>query len=171
MSISGSPKFRIEQLGRQHDRQNFNCGIDSLDRYFHNQAGQDLRNKVAVTFLLLKEDIIAGYYTLSNTSILLSEFPAAVQKRLPKYPVIPDTLIGRLARDMQFRAEGIGEILLIDALKRSLLLSHQIASFATVVEAENTYALQFYLNYKFIQFASRTNHLYLPMSSIEKLYS
>ncbi len=114
MSDAESPIFRIEQLERQRDRQNFSCGIDSLDKYFHYQAEQDLRNRVAVTFLLLKGDCIAGYYTLSSTSIPLIDFPEAVQKKLPKYPVVPATLIGRLARDKRFKGEGIGEILLVD---------------------------------------------------------
>src|ERR1700727_3080786 len=122
MQQSGLPQFRIESLARQHDRQNFNCGIESLDNYFKTQAGQDARNKVAVTFILLKDNIIAGYYTLSNTSIPLDEFPEAVQKKLPKYPLGSATLIGRLARELRYKKERIGEILLVDALKRSLLL-------------------------------------------------
>ena len=162
-------QFKIEQLARAHDRQNFHCGVENLDRYFKTQAGQDARNKVAVTFVLLKDNIIAGYYTLSNTSIPLSEFPEAIQKKLPKYPLVPATLIGRLARDIRFKSERLGEVLLVDALKRSLLLSREIASFAIVVDAENEHARQFYLRQKFIAFASCADKLYLPMATVEKL--
>lgn len=169
MQESPLSKFKIEQLGQKHNRQDFRCGTESLDQYLHRQAGQDLRNKIAVTFVLLKENSIAGYYTLSNTSIALAELPQSTIKKLPKYPLVPATLIGRLARDLRFKKEGIGEILLIDALKRSLLLSRQIASFAVIVEAENEQAARFYLQYKFIRFADRTERLYLPMHTVEKL--
>jgi hypothetical protein len=169
MQNSNLPQFKIESLTKEHDRQSFNCGIESLDNYFKTQAGQDFRNKVAITFVLLKENIIAGYYTLSNTSIPLSDFPETVTKKLPRYPLIPATLIGRLARDLRFKKDGIGEVLLVDALKRSLTLSQQIASFAVVVDAENDAARRFYLKHKFISFAHRTDKLYLPMATIAKL--
>ena len=169
MQNDPSTLYKIEPLGHKHDRQGFSSGVNSLDRYFKLQAGQDARNKVAVTFVLLKDNQIAGYYSLSNTSIPLAEFPEALRKKLPKYSVIPATLIGRLARDERFKSKGIGEILLMDALNRSLLLSQQIASFAVIVDAENQNAQQFYLKYKFIPFADKQNRLYLPLVSIEKL--
>jgi hypothetical protein len=42
------------------------------------------------------------------------------QSKLSRYPVLGGTLIGRLARDLSFKGQGPGEVLLIDALKKAL---------------------------------------------------
>ena len=37
-----SSPFRLETLGREHDRSAFACGEAALDRYFQTQATQDV---------------------------------------------------------------------------------------------------------------------------------
>lgn len=91
-------------------------------------------------------------FTLSNGSVPLSSFPEQVQKKLPKsYISIPTTLLGRLAIDITHQGNGIGKILLIDALKRSYENSHVIGSFAVVVDPIDKAAEQFYSKYDFIK--------------------
>jgi hypothetical protein len=56
--------LRVEALGSHHDRSGFESGVESLDRYFRTQAGQDARKNMAAPFVLLLPDrTIAGYYT------------------------------------------------------------------------------------------------------------
>ena len=61
--------------------------------------------------------------------------PGDVAKKLPRYPLIPATLLDRLAVDSRYQGQGIGEILLMDALNRALMQSAKIASAAAVVDA------------------------------------
>src|SRR5215216_3629642 len=99
---------RIEPLGPQHDRAAFSCGVAALDRYLREQARQDMTRRVAAAFVLVggRPDEIAGYYTLAATGVLLTELPAEVAKRLPRYPVVPATLLGRLAVHERHRGRG-----------------------------------------------------------------
>ena len=76
---------------------------------------------------------IIGYYTLSNFTVELAELPAALRDRIPRYPRLPATLIGRLARDE--RCAGTGGILLIDALLRAYQQTRTSGSLAVVAEA------------------------------------
>jgi len=88
---------------------------------------------------------VLGYYTLSAHSMERGALPEEVVKKLklPKYPLIPATLMGRLAVDLKYQGRRLGEILLMDGLERSYVHSSQVASFAVVVDAKEN-AVEFY---------------------------
>jgi predicted GNAT family N-acyltransferase len=129
---------------------------------------------VAVPYVLVSADNrIAGYYTLSSDNIRVDDIPAELVKQLnlPRQPVIGATLIGRLARDLAFRGQGIGELMFADALKRALGMSKSIASAAVVVDAKDEKAHFFYSEFGFIAFPENVNRLFMPMETIEKLFA
>lgn len=64
----------------------------------------------------------------------------------------------------------MGELLLVDALKRSLLMSRQIASAAVIVDAKDGEAQKFYQQFGFIPFPEFQKRLFLPMATIGRLY-
>lgn len=124
-------------------------------------------------YVLLADDRIAGYYTLSADNIDARDLPEGIvaQLNLPRYPYIGATLIGRLARDLVYRGQGVGELLLVDALKKSLSMSRDIASAAVVVDAKDVNAQRFYVQFGFIPFPdSQKKRLFLPMATIEKTF-
>ena len=164
----------IEPLRNHHERAHFSCGNTSLDRYLKEQAGQDLRRVCATTFVLAAErgvTSILGYYTLSSYGVDAGELPADVAKRLPRYPLIPATLLGRLAVDTRYHGQGIGEFLLMDALHRALVQSAEIAAAAVVVDAIDAGAAKFYQHFGFVTFPSIAGRLFLPMKAIASLLS
>ncbi len=165
------PEFHIQPLGPHHNRADFSCGVEALDNYLKRQAGQDVKRRVAAAFVLSPDGrIIAGYYTLSQFLVELDAIPRLIAKRLPRYPMVPATLIGRLAVSIEFRGQGLGEMLLMDALYRSLTLSEQIASAAVIVDAKNDQARRFYLKYGFVELPGVSGRLFLPMKTIEQLF-
>jgi len=170
-SASDEPKFAFEPLGQQHNRAAFSCGVESLDSYLQKQAGQDARKRAAAPFVLTYDGrTIAGYYTLSQYAIELEDVPEEVAKKLPKYPQVPATLLGRLAVSTDFRGKGLGQALLMDALYRSLKLSEQIASTGVVVDAKDGAARAFYLKYGFVDLPKVDKRLFLPMATINQLF-
>ena len=160
----------FEPLGSQHDRAAFHCGTEALDRYIHQQAGQDLRRHLAVPYVMVDPSArrIAGYYTLTNYSIDAGKLPMELTRRIP-YPEVPATLIGRMAVDMDYRGQGFGGLLLMDALTRSLQNSTFVASLAVVVDAIDESAIKFYQHYEFIPFPNHPDRLYLPMDTLKQL--
>lgn len=163
--------LKIEPLGKDHDRAAFSCGIEPLDQYLKNQAGQAAAKNLAAVFVLTPDGKkIAGYYTLSSYGVKLDEIPEEIAKKLTRMPDIPATLLGRLARSIDFRGQGIGEILLVDALKRAFQNSTHVASWAVIVDAKDEEAALFYRHYGFTPFPTKPNRLFLPMKSIQKLF-
>ena len=113
---------------------------------------------------------IAGYYTLSQYSIDLSVIPKEISRQFPKYPVVPATLIGRLAVSKEFRGQGLGQLLLMDALKRSLDSSKAVASAAVIVDAKDDDAATFYRKYGFLELPKVPRRRFLPMATVEKIF-
>jgi GNAT superfamily N-acetyltransferase len=166
-----SDRFSIEPLAKAHDRSAFSCGSESLDRYLRHQASQDVAKYVAACFVATPDGArIAGFYTLSQYSVHLASLPDDIARKLPRYPDVPATLLGRLAVDQSFRGRGLGELLLMDALRRSLQQSRHIASSAVIVDAKDEPARRFYLHFHFLPIPGNQSRLFLPMSLIAKLW-
>ena len=163
--------FPIEPFGPQHNRPNFCCGNEALDRYFHERIRKEVEARVAAAFVMADGPAVLGYYTLSAHSIERHALPEDVVKKLklPKYPLIPATLMGRLAVDLKYQGQRLGEILLMDGLERSYVLSRQVASFAVVVDAKEN-AVEFYRRYGFLQLPlGLERRMFIPMETIKKL--
>ncbi len=160
---------RVEALASSHDRLEFESGVQPLDRYFRTQAGQDARKNMAAPFVLVLPDgAIAGYYTLSSTSVHLAELPEQTVRKLPKYPVVPATLLGRLAVDRRQQGKGYGRFLLADALYRAA--RSEVASFAVIVDAKDDNARRFYERESFLPFPDQPMKLFRPMADIRSLF-
>ena len=80
--------------------------------------------------------------------MLPRDLPPSLTRKLPRYPLIPATLIGRLAVDRRYRGQGHGRRLLADALRRAL--ASEVASFAVIVEARDDDARRFYERESFL---------------------
>jgi predicted GNAT family N-acyltransferase len=163
--------YRVEALAACHDRTAFRSGVLKLDRYLHHQAGQDAKRKVAAPFVLADgSDCVLGYYTLSAYGILVGELPEAIAKRLPRYPLLPATLLGRLAIDGSCRGRDLGRFLLMDALHRSWRNTSEVASIGVVVEALDETARTFYLRHEFVQLQDHPNRLFIAMANIARAF-
>lgn len=162
----------VEPLHSDHDRQGFSCGIAPLDRYLRTQAGQDLKKRVAAVFILTPDGKrVAGYYTLSQCAVELDALSESLQKKLPKYRLVPVTLLGRFAVSREFQGRGLGEHLLMDVLYRSLVNSHHIASAAVMADAKDENAASFYRKYGFIQLPRVPSRMFLSMATVAKMFS
>ena len=160
--------FTIEALDAHHDRSTFSCGVSALDRYLREQAAQDMRRFVSSCFLLVHVESgrIAGYYTLAATSVLAEDVSKDVLKKLPRYPVLPAALVGRLAVEQSFRDQGLGGLLLADAALR--VLHGDLKALAVVVDARDESAVSFYRAQGFQPLASRPMSLFLPLATFGK---
>jgi GNAT superfamily N-acetyltransferase len=159
----------VELLRAQPDRSGFICGKESLDQYFQRQITQDARRHLATPFVMVMPDgAIAGFYTLSSTAVRLNDLLEDVAKRLPRYPLVPATLISRLAIDRRHHGQGFGSFLFLDALHRCS--RSEVAAFAVVVDAIDDEARGFYLHHSFLPLPDSPYRLFRPMSDIEALF-
>lgn len=165
--------WRIDPLSPAHDRKGFSCGNTALDRYIQQQARQDTEKRVAAPFVLTEPPAlrVLGYYTLSASVIDVRALPQNLTRKLPRYPQLPVTLLGRLAVDESASGRGIAAFLLMDALRRSLEAATDIAAMAVVVDAKDDAAEGFYRHFSFLPLQSQPRRLFLAMKAIAGLFS
>lgn len=156
----------FEPLDTKHDRSTFRCGEPKLDAWFQKRAGQDERRNLARVFVALDEHSeVVGFYSLSAFTLSLDEMPEDLAAKLPRYDRIPAALIGRLARHERCRGQGIGEVLVADALNRIVNVARDLAVFAIVVHAKDNNASDFYHSLGFIAFPLHPQRLFLLAST------
>lgn len=160
------PTFVIEALASKHDRSTFTCGVEALDRYFHQQATQDIRRRIAFCFVMVEKatGVVAGFYTISATSLLLVDLPEPLAKRLPHYPLVPAALLGRLAVATTYQGRHLGASLVADAAERAARAD--LAAFAIVVDPKDDGARRFYARFGFSELFGNERRLYVPIESI-----
>ncbi|MCY4343597.1 MAG: GNAT family N-acetyltransferase [Gammaproteobacteria bacterium] len=154
----------VGPLERRHDRKAFSCGLPELDRCLAHQAGQDIRRRTARVFVCTagNANALLGFYTLSALSVDLSSLPKVLSRRLPRHPV-PCALIGRLAVDESVHGQGIGRLLLADAVKRTAVAGETVAIHALIVDAANDAARRFYESFGFAPLTDNPMRLLLPL--------
>jgi ribosomal protein S18 acetylase RimI-like enzyme len=163
--------FQLASLDATHNHAGFDSGSEPLDRYLRQQATQDIRRRVTACFVALTDEAgetnaqrIAGYYTLASASLLLTDLPASIGKKLPRYPTVPAVRMGRLAVHQAFKGQGLGGALLADALDRAARA--EIAAFALMVDAKDEAAAAFYRHHGFIAMPDAAQTLFLPLASL-----
>jgi GNAT superfamily N-acetyltransferase len=162
--------FLTVPLDSSHKKENFNCGKLLLDAYLHKQAKQDVKRRLSACFILPDGNDIKGYYTLSTASVERRLLPQEIIKKLPpSYSDLPAILLGRLAVNKSYQGQGLGELILMDALKRSYLTSMQVGSMAVIVDPLDKEAVKFYEKYDFISLPD-SGKMFLPMATLASLF-
>ena len=167
-----APQYRIASIGKNHDRARFSCGSEALDRYLQQQARPDAEKRAAAPFVLTASpaSLVLGYYTLSASVVHTNELPDTLAKKLPRYRQLPVTLLGRLAVDQSMKGKGMGQFLLLDALRRSLEAAAGIAAMAVLVDVKDDTAEAFYRHFSFLPLPPPPRRLFLPMKTIAGLF-
>ncbi|HEX5218544.1 MAG TPA: GNAT family N-acetyltransferase [Verrucomicrobiae bacterium] len=166
--MTGQPRFRIEILNPAvHRREEFACESPELSEFLRTRARKEAKSRTSACFVIVPvadPGQIAGFYTLSATTIELEKLPAEFTRKLPRYPRLPATLLGRLARAIELKGQGIGGLLMVDALKRAYENSAVIGSVAVVVDPKDEKAAKFYAEFGFR--ALDGQKMFLPMKTI-----
>ena len=160
--------FQLAPFNSIYDRTSFLCGSDALDSYIKEHVTQDIRRRIAACFVAVDNDHhVIGYYTLSAASVLLTDLPEHLRKKLPRYPTIPAIRMGRLAVSLSSKGTGLGGALLADVLYRAY--PSEIAAYALIVDAKDDTAVSFYKHYGFIAFPESGRTLFMPLASLSTI--
>ena len=170
--VSAVPSpWSIEPFHRQtHDRAGFDCGAPELNDWIATKASPFEKKDLARIYVLVGtgQTTVKGYYALSTHTVSYSVLPPDQAKGLPRID-LPVVLIGKLAVDRSVQGQRLGELLLLDALRRAEYLATKIGIRAVEVDAIDDSARQFYERYGFLSLADDRSHLFLPLSDIRQL--
>ncbi|WP_309738242.1 GNAT family N-acetyltransferase [Chamaesiphon sp. OTE_20_metabat_361] len=160
----------IEPLNKSHDRERFDCGTAALNQFLRATARQHIQKGISRTFVLSDRDCpqnIIGFFTLTLCEISSEKLPSSLAK---KYPLqIPGVKLARLAVDLQWQRQGIGEILMVEAMQRALLVADTAGGIGLFVDAKNESAQSYYARYGFIALEDNPLEMFLPLSLLRTL--
>jgi len=161
-----------------HERNSFDCGKEELNNFLQTRAAKHMEARVSRTFLLPSKDnlpngktSICAFYTITGATIERSTLPRSLAKKLPHYPV-PVLLIGQLAVHTSCAGQGLGKIILIEALKRLALINEHMPAYAVFVDCLDNDAEGFYQKYGFVELCRNDGRarMYLPMRTVLELF-
>jgi len=159
------PRIRLERLDAHHDLSAFDSGTDDLDDWLRRHALAAQQMDSARTFLLTRNDVVVGYFSLTMGSVLRADAPAKLVRGLPAYPV-GMVLLARLAVDRRDQGKGVGALLLAEALRKAVDAGEAAAARLLVVDAINDQAVRFYQRYGFVAAPEHPLRLYRRMKDV-----
>ena len=164
------PDWEIQRFDHSHDRSRFDCGVTQLNDWLRKQVSQYQKRDLSRTYVAVqhRSSLVHGYYALSMHRVSHEVLPSDLAKGLSRLDV-PVVLLGQFAVDKSVQGQGLGALLLLDALARSAHVSHQVGVRAVEVDAIGEAARSFYTKYGFTALRDDPRHLYLPMHVIRKL--
>ena len=160
---------RIEALTSFHDRRNFSCGVEALDAYLRRFARQHAEANVSRSYVAAAGAAIHGFYSLAMSAIRKENLPVKQLSRFPNFPLPVALALARLAVDTRHQRQGLGELLLADALQRCLRLSEEIGMIGVVVDAKDEKTRGWYERYEFERLPDSALILRLPTAAIDRL--
>lgn len=166
--MSADVQFIVEPLDpAKHRRDTFDCGVEALNDFLQTRARREMEVGTSACFVMVPQSApaqIAGFYTLSAASIQRTELPEGLLKKLPRYAVLPATLLGRLARALEWKGQGVGNRLMLSALSRAVSAAQEVASWAVVTDPKDHNAHRFYESFGFR--ALTPERMFIPMKDV-----
>jgi len=163
--------YRIELLAKSHDRDGFDCGIEALNLFLKQTARQHAERGISRTYVLVDENAVApkpiiGYFALNLCQIKSERLSTEQARKLPRN--VSGVRLGRLARAKPFKGQGIGDILMVAAMKKFIEVFNLAGGIGLFVDAKDQHAKEFYERFGFISLPSNEFELFLPVKTIQE---
>ena len=158
---------KIELLSKTHNRKGFNCGKTALNQFLQRTARQHIQKGLSRTFVLVDDEqpsVIIGFFTLSLCEVRVECLPPRWAKKYPS--IVPGVKLARLAVSLDWQRQGIGGILLVEAMRRALVIAENARVIGLFVDAKDLSAKDYYEKYGFEGTKERLLLLFLPLSSL-----
>ena len=159
----------IQPLNKFHDREQFDCGVEVLNQFLRSTARQHIQKGISRTFVLSDRDSpsIIGFFTLTICEVRSEKLPASIAKKYPSQ--VPGVKLARLAVAREWQRQGIGEILMVEAMQRALLVADTAGGIGLFVDAKDEAAQSYYARYGFITLADNPLEMFLSLSLLRML--
>jgi ribosomal protein S18 acetylase RimI-like enzyme len=161
--------FRLETLQRHHPRRKFRSGQEQVDDWLAAKSFQHQEKHLSVTKVLLDgAGVIAGYYTLATGQVDFSDLPPETVRRLPRRQ-LPVALLAWLGVEADRQGQGLGRLLLAQALRDCFDAGQTFAFVAVILDCLNDAAKGFYQRYDFRELPGHPYRLFLSMKQLQSM--
>jgi GNAT superfamily N-acetyltransferase len=154
-------------LDKRHNRDDFNCGNEALNQFLKQTARQHIQKGISRTFVLIdteKPDIIISFFTLTLCEVRVEKLPPKFAKKYPSK--VAGVKLARLAVDKAYQRQGIGEIMMIEAMRRAVVVAENAGGIGLFVDAKDEAAKSYYNRYGFVSLEDAFLEMFLPLSTI-----
>lgn len=161
---------QIELLDKSHNREKFDCGNLALNRFLQQTARQHIQKGISRTFVLIDDDHpqeIIGFFTLTLCEVRIEKLPLSLAKKYPS--TIFGVKLARLAVDKTWQLQGIGEILMVEAMQRAIRVADNAGGVGLFVDAKDEVAQSYYERYGFVTLEDSFLEMFLPLTAIKFL--
>ena len=157
----------IAALSKEHDRAGFDCGVPELNAFLKVTVRQHGNKGISRTFVLTEQanTIMMGFFTLTLCEVRAEKLPAGYAKKYPQHG-LPAVRLARLAVSRKHQGKKYGELLLAEAIHRTVLIADQAGVIGLIVDAKDDAARTFYEHYGFIALPNQPFHLFLPTETL-----
>ena len=156
-----------EPLGPQHRLEGFDCGKPALNDWLLRHARQAQGSGSAKTFVVVDDDRVAGYFSLTVGQIDTLDAPERIRKGMGQYP-LPVVILARLAVSTTDQGRGIGIGLLQEAIRRTMLIAEHAGIRAMLTHPIDDDATRFYTRFGFIASPLREQQLLLLLKDARR---
>lgn len=148
-----------------HDTSGFVSGASSLDSWLRERALANEADGFSRTFVVAHGPTVVGFYSLAPAVASHATLNASLRRNAPD--PVPMLLLARLAVDRRYAGTGVGTRLVLDALRRSILVAEHIGVRALSTHPKDDAASRFYQRFGFkLMPASQPRLMVLPMNTI-----
>jgi predicted N-acetyltransferase YhbS len=151
--LSDGALGHVQALEDTHRLEDFDCGVDALDRWLRRSAHVAAASGTAATYVLCRDERVVGYYALAMSSVGHAQAPSRLRHGMPD--PVPVVLLARLALDRTEQGRSLGGHLLVDALARCVRGGNEFGARAVVVDAISSNAADFYRHLGFRELDER----------------
>lgn len=176
MSTEGSPnklpvdlsKLEIKPLDRKMDRAAFSCGNARIDNFFRNNArDQHEKHRVRV-YVATYDGKIVGYYYLVAQSLPPAHVSEEAIRKFGRVNATPCVYLGMIGTQTEYQNNGIGYVLMLHAMKRTLEVATLVGIYALTLEAIDKPTAERYKKWGFEYFIEGELAMYLPLTTIKE---
>jgi GNAT superfamily N-acetyltransferase len=161
--------FRLERLRREHPRRAFQCGEPKVTEWLATKALQHQEKRLSVTKVLLDEEAaIAGYYTLATGQVDFGDLPPEAARHLPRR-ILPVAVLAWLGVASTRQRQGLGALLLAQALRDCWEAGKTFAFIAVVLDCLNDAAKAFYQHWDFAELPGHPYRLFLSARHLDAI--
>jgi GNAT superfamily N-acetyltransferase len=161
--------FQLEALRREHPRRAFRCGEALVDDWLATKALQNQDKHLSATKVLLNEaGAIAGFYTLATGQVDFSGLPTEIAKSLPRR-TLPVAVLAWLGVSSAHQGQGLGGLLLAQALRDCYEAGKTFAFVAVVLDCLSDAAKAFYQQWDFKELPGHSHRLFLSARQLDAM--
>jgi GNAT superfamily N-acetyltransferase len=158
----------VRKLAKSDDLESFVSGAADLDDWFVRFAWENQQANNAVTYVAVDDPgSVLGFYSITMCGVGKTDVPPKLAKARPAS--VPCVLLARLAVNSRAQNQGVGRKLLLDAFKRTVLLSSSIGAAVLLIHCRDEQAKAFYLaQSEFYESPTDPMHLLISIKDIKR---